>query len=593
MDVESGRKENPVRSKLVFGKEVCFEIVPGRSGSARHLSLQSQHSCLKGNGQTPAIEPTLQAWNQATSEIRVALYRPLLELALANLYKGHPLITSYRQVEVLLGPLVTEVAGRIAKSMASLQALEVAGARFLSFTSRMEGKLSINLPRTTDESYLLLRSSEIDNLIDAVTIAHFFKERIEVDVSQESAPRQPTSDSNAKTVKEMTYLTIQKMLAGICRNNSFAIAGTYLGRLEEIALHAVLGQVPLFSEIAPSREASSSTQISRGLTVTASGSLLQIAMQLLTLCVPSSLLEELDETLKVASLMGYPSQPKVIFTSNNFGRNDEFKAYTAVHLSRASYIVGQHGNKYGTSKVRLLAPEISSADLFLSWGWKSDDANVYPFGVLKRPLKQLLPARTNTVNLILRFDFSGYVFADNITLWDRYIARVLRLCEELNSLGIYVKIRPHPQTTSYQLSYIDDAVSDLPYVTLLRRRHSFRKLVKRGARIVFTYDSTGMLEMAPLGLPFFFFPGDSLAEVKAEYRDNYTSLRTNALMSEDPAQAAKLILGWLRASIHHQAQFGAAVEGFARGIATQCEHRVLAVAKVLSGLARTRATEVD
>ena len=65
--------------------------------------------------------------------------------------------------------------------------------------------------------------------------------------------------------------------------------------------------------------------------------------------LPTFFLEGFKKNLSLTLSINWPKKPKFIFTSNNFETDEIFKLYSAINIEKKTkYIVGQHGNIYGT-----------------------------------------------------------------------------------------------------------------------------------------------------------------------------------------------------------------------------------------------------
>jgi putative transferase (TIGR04331 family) len=303
---------------------------------------------------------------------------------------------------------------------------------------------------------------------------------------------------------------------------------------------------------------------------------------------PSSLSEGYGATLERAYSLGFAKNPSVIFTSNSFDTDDEFKVHLAEALPSAAYVVGQHGNNYGISKITEICPEQHASDLFLSWGWGGEADGIHAFGQIKPALKGRFPSNVRGVTLFLRDEYDVFLQADMHELNRRYFESIRELCCHLNDLQITTHLRLHTSTSSFTRNFLEKAVEKMPFVKISGDRPSMRKLLASGMGIVFGYDSTGMLEMGTAGIPFFLFAPDGLGLVRQEYRANYDSLRSAGLLSEDPAQAAQLISEWITAPKKTRSMHAESLRLFTEGIAHYPKNKLWRLRKVLKGLELSR-----
>ena len=84
--------------------------------------------------------------------------------------------------------------------------------------------------------------------------------------------------------------------------------------------------------------------------------------------LPIVFLESFNKLKKSVSSNNWPSNPKIIFTSNSFFLNEQFKYYVMRSLPKTKYVVGQHGNGYGEYFTHDYLPEYRTCDFFLTWG---------------------------------------------------------------------------------------------------------------------------------------------------------------------------------------------------------------------------------
>ena len=83
--------------------------------------------------------------------------------------------------------------------------------------------------------------------------------------------------------------------------------------------------------------------------------------------MPICFLEGFQEVKANSIKIGFPKRPEVIFTSNNFDTDEEFKFWVAEMTSLGSkYIIGQHGSNYGVDFVESPFNEETIADKFIT-----------------------------------------------------------------------------------------------------------------------------------------------------------------------------------------------------------------------------------
>ena len=520
-------------------------------------------------------------WHKATAHLTSDIYPQLLDDFREIFVTSGSGAISHRQAEVLVGGLANSIAQRIARATKQVQLLGDSHSVDDLQINRFD-LLTLRTPKSTEDSYSLLASEEIGSLIETLAVRRHFELPSSVRLISENSYDHLESDENEATKPLVTrvYLNVQKRLSARSSKNSISIVASYLGRGKEILLSLVLGQTPLLLEVRPPLKTTNHVS-SRGSLILESESTRATSLFLMKVLTPWSLIEGFGETLERAYSLGFPRNPSVIFTTNSFDTDDEFKVHLAEALPSATYVVGQHGNNYGISKTTEICSEQYASDLFLSWGWGGEEYGVHPFGQIKPALKGKFPSNVKGVTLFLRTQYGFVSQADTHEIDRHYFMRIEQLCASLNDLQITTHLRLHTSSSLFTKNLLEKAIEKMPFISISGDRPSMRKLLASGMGIVFGYDSTGMLEMGTAGIPFFFFAPDGLGLVRQEYQANYDSLRSAGLLSEDPDQASQLISTWISASRVERKTQREAIQNFTKGIAHSPKKKLRALRKIL------------
>lgn len=198
-----------------------------------------------------------------------------------------------------------------------------------------------------------------------------------------------------KTIR-LARQTFLSLLSLFSKDSDAFILNSYLSRKKELKLQFLLGQLP---QIWSSRRFDFSCQYDRELrerlTFTIAHKtddfIRDIAFDLAFELMPMSFLEDFVHFNSFVRGLRLPKRPKFIFTSNNFDTDEVFKLWVAKQSGRGvRYIVGQHGNNYGTHRYMCPSVEEITPDKFLTWGWKDVLAQHTPaFVLLKNNSKRL------------------------------------------------------------------------------------------------------------------------------------------------------------------------------------------------------------
>jgi len=565
---------------MFYAKRIESGIVSRYFFSSRLLREEANRGPENHSYVHLSLGEQLSDWHKDTDHFSRELYGTLLQSS-KPFFSPSLKSTSDRQAEVLVGSLIILIARRIARSKSQIEKLGDP-REFSHLSAKAPQILDLKIPRSTAESYKLLQSPEFSDFIDYLAFARHFGLPGAICVKMTTRGRQngPQTLEKRRNVAIWAHLATQKMIAVASSRNTISIVSTYLGRWPEVLLSLLLGQTPSLLEVRPVLKMDSGHS-TREFVLEGSDPTKNTAEVILKILMPWSLVEGFEATLQRAISLGFARNPRVIFTSNGFDTDDEFKVHLAKALPRAAYVVGQHGNEFGVSKVKDLCPELRASDLFLSWGWGGDEQGVHPFGQIKPALRVRKPIKVRGVTLFLRDELDLFLLADMHEINNRYFRNIEGLCASLNDLQVTTHLRLHTSTSLCTRNFLEKAVEKMPFVAISGDRPSMRKLLASGMGVVFGYDSTGMLEMGTAGIPFFLFAPDGLGLVRREFRANYDSLRCAGLLSEDPAQAAQLISTWISASRVERKTQREAIQNFTKGIAHSPKNKLRALRKIL------------
>lgn len=462
----------------------------------------------------------------------------------------------YHEGEILFGHLAHLLAMRISRAAAQL------GSSGVDEICDVRLELSSHPPISSQEASNLISSPRFGGLVEFLVAM-----QRGISINSASYAVAPAADPAQASVSHYTRIhnLLVAPLRAKARKGKVLIVSPYIGKFRELALKFAVQASPIFFEIRPKwaqptgwalagRRQPLSSLNPESLTEK------EILHILLLECLPSALIEHVEATLQVSVRLGFPSNPTKVFTSNAFDSDDVFKVYLASVRNQVSYLVGQHGNNYGVARFTNSAPEVKTADAFLSWGWQG--ANVLPLGQLK-PL--IRPARGPFcgVLLMLRDKLRSFTAHDADYTFEIYLDSVFSLAKMLSSSGVRVTIRSHPNDYGLVSDLFIDACAGSSII-LQPVGQPLDKALERGLAPVFCYDSTGVLEAATAGGEFFIFAPDGIEHVEEFFRPNYNALKLAGLLAEEASSATTGILAWLTAK--NRRSYQQAIERFADGL---------------------------
>ena len=238
--------------------------------------------------------------------------------------------------------------------------------------------------------------------------------------------------------------------------------------------------------------------------------------------LPVFVLESFKKINNLSNNIGYPENPKFIFTSNAFAYDEVFKFYLAKKTQRGvPYYVGQHGNNYFTNLRTNYASEIETCDKFFSWGSIKSD-KIYP----TFNLKALRKSPTGKKNGKLLFIFKD-IFIDT-QLFDarlqdyNNIYSSLKILKNLTTIVKKNTIIKLGKYNGYKLKKL--IFRENLGIPIIEKEKSFYNLLNMSRLTFFNYDSTGMLENFAFNNPTVCYWDNTFDHLNSEYKDVYMNL---------------------------------------------------------------------
>ncbi len=506
-------------------------------------------------------------WWKATADKRLELYKVAISLARPILEEARGCKLDLNQTQALVGHLCIALAGRMARTLIQIHQLEgeiVLAAR--------PDRYTFTTPRNSSESYKLLVQSQFSNYIDASIVLMKSAAKFHIDLKISGSEEKPQDSSAAKR----SYVQIARLMSSLTRKSRHLIIGSYLGRKREALLSLMLGQIPLLTELRPERVPASQNQLRHDQFYVQSVEAL--IMESLKVLIPMSLLQNENSENRYLIGQGWPQYPRTVFTSNSFDTDDDFKNYLSCNWNTVRYIVGQHGNNYGTLQNSQFYPETWLSDSFLTWGW-SASKNSIPLGVLK-PIKAVSSKKIRNGFLLILRDANWLQVESDIDLTNEvYFGKISSLVVSLVDAGCRVMVRPHPATPGWALDQIRQNCKDSALLSFSRKGEALSTQQKEWFP-VFCYDSTGMLELASVGDEFYAYVPDGLEGISRQFRHVYKHLEESKLISVWPDTAFKVLLAIRDSNFSLSPEQRKSVAFFASELAIQNKSLIGNLAKI-------------
>jgi putative transferase (TIGR04331 family) len=219
----------------------------------------------------------------------------------------------------------------------------------------------------------------------------------------------PVKISNLKK-KFFFYNFLYKVNYQLTKNNNFFFVDYAVAGKKQIILDFLLAQItniqPVNLLLAADKQKFDRSQVDLLDDFTPANEFERFLTQMIFKCMPSVYLSSFRALKKNASLVRWPSKPKVVICANAHNANDLFKVWLAEQKenNNTKLVIAQHGGNYGVAKFNFFEDlELSIADYYFSWGWKKKSfTNIYPMPSLKieRHRRQLKPDKSGGILII-------------------------------------------------------------------------------------------------------------------------------------------------------------------------------------------------
>ena len=377
----------------------------------------------------------------------------------------------------------------------------------------------------------------------------------------EVLPAAPQREFEGLTVEVPRSLP-KRMLARVVRHARAAashlsqagdalIVNSYLPRLEEIRLQLALGQIP--QQLAGRTDNLPASVIDHSLRrrmvdefVTpkldgqSSGLTRALGAMLFDL-LPACYLEGYAALTAAADTLPWPQAPRFIFTSNNFDTDELFKAWAAAKAATGvPYIVGQHGNNYGTSRYMNPSVEESTADRFITWGWDDGLPQHVPGFIFKTGKSAHQPCNPQGGLLLIELH-AGQM----LTTWDavaefaEYFNEQLAFAEMLSpKVRRQLTVRLHHEYRKLGWDEVERWQAFDPSIRLETGEQRLVELIAASRLVVHSYDSTGILETLAQNIPTLAFWQNDFAHLRDSAKPYYQGLVEAGIVHLNPRSAA-------------------------------------------------------
>lgn len=359
----------------------------------------------------------------------------------------------------------------------------------------------------------------------------------------------PANGARRRGIKSRMLSAAGSLLRQFSRPNDAFLMSTYLPLEKEFALQIALGQIPQFWESIPVPDHAPDPGFRQRLRNEAgacreNGEFEQFVSEMLWEALPTCYVEGYRELVTRALTTSWPREPRFIFTANNYDTDEVFKVWTADKVEKGvPYFVGQHGNNYGTLVGSEFRPEVLTADRFISWGWTDGTPKVAPAFILKLARKSRIDRNRKGDLLLIGLHAPHRMEPeDSIHEHGLYQQEQFEFLAALpDSIRRQVRVRLHGSFREFRWADQARWADRYPETVIEAGEVRFSESLSRSRLVVYSYDSTGIMENMALNSPMIAFWRGGTGHVLPAARNCYEALFACGVFSDSPARAAQVI----------------------------------------------------
>lgn len=340
------------------------------------------------------------------------------------------------------------------------------------------------------------------------------------------------------------YKLSRNIYCKLFRDDRYFISDSYIGKCNEILLNLKLRNFPIsisprsYLFIEPNHDLRKELLIQMETKNKFEFFFLDILKDL----IPCSFLENYKVIRNSIKKSHWPKNPKVIFTSHAINTKTVSSFYIAKKKEDGAILIhGQHGGGYGQCKFHWYEKfEKEISDYYLSWGW-SDDKKTIPFGMLKsiETLKRIKKNKKirNKFLIVIRPKERYFSTAlDSKIRGPQILDYHLNCIKMARGLKKDIKdknliIRLHERT--YGWCEKEMWMNNIPNIDIDQGSKSIYKNISRSKLVVYTYNSTGYLELMAANLPVLLYWSNTNNPVNSETESFFEELKNAKIFHEN------------------------------------------------------------
>jgi putative transferase (TIGR04331 family) len=483
-----------------------------------------------------------------------ALEEILFRMLCDVLNEEHGIQYSERQWRIILGRWLYRYVDVMLNRVKTLQ--QCLGAHQISGTSIYKSYEYALVTPDSHSAILALNNDVWNNILYGRILNYLDSTTIKVEKIESAQPEDldPCSKVPTITLTRAVLRWARNQVANFfslfVRDTDALIIGSYLPEKVVIKLQLICQQwpqfwrIPKFKSPAKPNKALRDKLSKKYISKHTSNNLVEILNLMLFELLPTCYLEDFKKIDRFSEQQGWPKTPKFIFTSNNFDTDEVFKIWVAKKITIGSkYIVGQHGNHYGTYRYMNPSIEEVTADKFLTWGWSDELPQHTPAFIFKNTVKKAERCNPKGGLLLVESCVNHRITTwDDTFEFDSYFKDQQKFITFLDCIPkqkLIVRLHPSYRTQNWHEEKRWQAFDPALQVELCNA--DIGELISRSRLVVHSYDSTGFLETLSQNIPTLAFWQNELDHLRENARPYFQMLVDVGILHFTPESVAQKV----------------------------------------------------
>ena len=355
------------------------------------------------------------------------------------------------------------------------------------------------------------------------------------------------NSSFGKKIKQRLFNLYNKISSPLVKDTDAFFLNTYLSSINDIILHLSMNQIPRFINETPTINASvdESKRKWRLFNEENQTEFEKCVRNLIPKQIPTLYVEGFVNLREQINSQGWPSKPKVIFTSSSYSTDDFFKVYAAEKTEQGvPLVIGQHGGGVGTQLWAFYEEhQLAICDSFLSWGWTEiSEPKVKPIGQLKtkHPLGIQHSKKNGIMLVTCKLPIQSYhLFSSPIA--GQWLDYFNDQCSFVDTLTDKIRdvLTVRLKSDLYGWEPIYRWKDRFPDIAIDEGHSNINNLIKKNRIYVSTYNATTFLESFTMNIPTIMFWNPNHWELRDSAIPFFDRLKEVGILHDTPESAAE------------------------------------------------------